>query len=87
MSALHTLDVRLYEVLAGARLPAAERDQVIDLCEYVVGLIPELDLPHPGRTTRSAVHLLLDDLTTSLDVRVRGDLARLCEVAVVRGLD
>lgn len=87
MSALHTLDVHLFEALAGARLPAAERDQVIDVCEFVVGLVPELDVPHPGRTTRSAVHLLLDDLALSLDARVRGDLARLCEVAVVRGLD
>lgn len=87
MSALHTLDVHLFEALAGARLPAAERDQVLDVCEFVVGLVPELDVPHPGRTTRSAVHLLLDDLALSLDVRVRGDLARLCEVAVVRGLD
>ena len=44
MSALHTLDVRLFEALAGTRLSPAERDRAIDLCESVVAMVPELDL-------------------------------------------
>ncbi|TNM40449.1 hypothetical protein FHP29_10370 [Nocardioides albidus] len=86
MSALHTLDVRLYEALAGAGLSATERDRVIDLCDFVVDMVPGSGLPHPGRTTRTAVHLLVGETVPALDAQVRGDIARLCEVAVVRGL-
>lgn len=86
MSALHTLDVRLFEALAGTGLSAAERDRVVDLCESVVALAADIPLPHPGRTARCAVHLLVSGSVPGLDPRVRGDLARLCEVAVVRGL-
>ncbi|KRB78042.1 hypothetical protein ASE01_07690 [Nocardioides sp. Root190] len=84
MSALHTLDARLYEVLAGSGLSAFERERVVDLCESVVAMTA--DLPHPGRTARCATHLLVGTDVTGLDPRVRGDIARLCEVAVVRGL-
>ncbi|MBM0124740.1 hypothetical protein [Pimelobacter simplex] len=86
MSALHTLDVRLYEALAGAGLRAEERDRVIDLCDFVVAMVPGSGLPHPARTTRSAVHLLVGTSVPALDLAVRGAIARLCEVAVVRGL-
>lgn len=86
MSVLHTLDVRLYEALAGAGLTAEERDRVIDLCEFVVAMVPGSGLPHPARTTRSAVHLLVGTDVPALDLQVRGAIARLCEVAAVRGL-
>lgn len=86
MSALHTLDVRLFEALAGTCLSATERDRVVDLCESAVAMAPDLGLPHPGQATRCAVHLLVSDGVPGLDPRVRSDLARLCEVAVVRGL-
>ncbi|MEV5001418.1 hypothetical protein [Nocardioides sp. LML1-1-1.1] len=86
MSALHTLDVRLFEALAGTRLSPAERDRAIDLCESVVAMVPDLDLGHPGQAARCGAHLLLADVVPGLDPRVRSDLARLCEVAVVKGL-
>jgi hypothetical protein len=86
MTALHTLDVRLFEALAGTCLSAVERDRVVDLCESVVAMAPELTLPHTGRAVRCGVHLLVADGVPGLDPRVRSDLARLCEVAVVRGL-
>lgn len=86
MSALHTLDVRLFEALAGTCLSATERDRVVDLCESAVAMAPALGLPHPGQAARCAVHLLVADAVPGLDPRVRSDLARLCEVAVVRGL-
>ncbi len=84
MSALHTLDVRLFEALAGTGLSATERDRVVDLCESVVAIAG--DLPHPGQGARCGAHLLLADAVPGLDPRVRSDVARLCEVAVVRGL-
>ncbi|GAA3546098.1 hypothetical protein [Nocardioides daeguensis] len=87
MSAPHTLDVRLHEELAGAGLSAAERDRVVDLCDFVVAMVPGSGLPHPARTTRSAVHLLVGTDVPALDAQVRGAIARLCEVAAVRGLD
>lgn len=87
MSALHTLDVRLFEALAGTGLTASQRDRAVDLCESVVAMVPELDLGHPGQAARCGAHLLLADALPSLDPRVRGDLARLCEVAVVVGLE
>ncbi len=86
MSALHTLDVRLFEALASTGLSAAERDRVVDLCESVVAMAADVRLPHPGRTARCAAHLLVGGSVPGLDPRVRSDLARLCEVAVVRGL-
>lgn len=85
MSALHTLDVRLYEVLAGSGLPVHDRERVVDLCESIVATVSDLDLPHPGRTARCATHLLVGTDVTGLDPRKRSDLARLCEFAVVRG--
>jgi hypothetical protein len=84
MSALHTLDARLYEVLAGSDLLSSDRERVVDLCESVVATTS--DLPHPGRAARCAVHLLVGTDVPLLDPGVRGDIARLCEVAVVRGL-
>ena len=89
MAALHTLDVRLYQALAYADLSPVEVDRVVDLCDFVVGFVTHPDgpyLPHPGRAARSSVHLMVGESVPALDPRTRGDIARLCEVAVVRGL-
>ena len=86
MSALHTLDVRLLAALAGAHLSPADRDLALDLCDGAVTAVRSLALRHPGRAVREVVVLMLAEETPLMDRRVRGDLARLCEVEVVRGL-
>lgn len=78
------LDARLLEALADARLSAADRDRVVDLCESVVATVTAMDLSHPGRATRSAVVLALDLGVPGVDARTRLVLARLCERAVVQ---
>lgn len=85
MTAPHHLDLRLFGLLATSDLTAAERDVVVDLCTDVVAMTPELDVDHPGRTARSAVQLMLDASLPRLDPALRDHLARLCELAVVRG--
>jgi hypothetical protein len=86
MSALHTLDVRLLAALAGAHLPPADRDLALDVCDGAVDAVRALTVRHPGRAVREVVVLMLAEDIPALDQRVRGDLARLCEVEVVRGL-
>lgn len=85
MSAAHLLDARLYEALADAGLPGEAREHVVDLCTAAVAIALDLGLPHPGRTARSAVQLLVGT-ELALDPATLGDIARLCEVAVVRAL-
>ncbi len=89
MSVLHALDARIHETLAAAGLSALDQDLCAELCEYVVTLLTDPEgpyLPHPGRVARSSVHLFLTDAVPNLAHDIRGDLARLCEVAVVCGL-
>lgn len=86
MTAALVLEIRLYETVSRAGLRAAERDLAVDLCREVVGMVPDLGLPHRGRTARTAVQLLLSQTLPGLERSVRDDLARLCEVAVVRGV-
>ncbi|WP_183098754.1 hypothetical protein [Nocardioides pelophilus] len=86
MTARHTLDLRLFEMLAASSLTAAESDLAVDLCEEVVAMMPDLDVSHRGRAARCAAQLMLDESVPSLDRALRDDLARLCELAVVRGL-
>lgn len=82
MSALQ-LDVRLFSALSGSTLTAAERDLVVDLCESAVATVSGMDVPHPGRAVRSAVLLMLDYSVPSPEIRVRHQLAWLCELAVL----
>jgi hypothetical protein len=86
MTSALVLEKRLYEAISPAGLRAAERDLAVDLCLEVVAMVPDLGLPHQARTARSAVQLLLSQTLPGLDRELRNDLARLCEVAVVRGL-
>ncbi|TQK72501.1 MULTISPECIES: hypothetical protein [unclassified Nocardioides] len=85
MSALHTLDVRLLAALADAHLVPAERDRVLDVCDGAVEAVRGLGVAHPGRAVREVALLMLAEDAPHLDRQVRGDLARLCEVEVVRG--
>lgn len=85
MSALRTLDAQLFEVLAQSGLPAHQRTAAVALCEQVVDLVPTLDVAHPGWAARNAALLMLETGVPGLVPSLRGDLARLCEVAVVRG--
>ncbi|MBM7519088.1 hypothetical protein [Nocardioides nitrophenolicus] len=86
MSAPHTLDVHLLAALAAAHLSPADRDRVLDVCDGAVDAVRSLAVAHPGRAVREVVLLMLGEDAPRLDRRVRGDLARLCEVEVVRGL-
>jgi hypothetical protein len=86
MSVLHTLDVRLYEALAGTHLAPADRDRALDVCDGAVDAVRSLAVAHPGRAVREVVLLMLAEETPHLDRQARGHLARLCEVEVVRGL-
>lgn len=81
------LDVRLYETAAAAPgICSHDRDLVVDLCIDAVAIALDVDIEHRGRTARSAVHLLLGEAVPHLPAGTRGDLARLCELVVVRGL-
>ncbi|WP_370288939.1 hypothetical protein [Nocardioides sp.] len=83
---LDDLDLRLRAALeATSRLDDVERALGVALCRDIVSMVPDLGLPHRGRTARDAVHLLVGTALPQLDPRLRGELARLCEVAVVRG--
>ncbi|WP_183096366.1 hypothetical protein [Nocardioides stalactiti] len=86
MNAHHALDVRLFEHLSACELPAARHDLAVDLCSGIIALLQEMDVPHRGRAARSVAQLMLGESVPDLDPAVRNDLARLCEVAVVRGL-
>lgn len=78
---------RLYETAAAAPgLCSHDRDLVVDLCIDSVTVALDTDLPHRGRTARSAVQLLLTESVPHLAKQDRDELARLCELVVVRGL-
>ena len=61
-----------------------ERRVALSVCVDVVLMAPDLPGGHPGRAARCGVQLLLDLCLPHLDRRLRDDLARACEVEVVR---
>lgn len=81
------LDARLYETAAAAPgICSHDSDLIVDLCIDAVGIALDVDVAHRGRTARSAVQLLLAEAVPHLPAANRGELARLCELVVVRGL-
>ncbi|NYJ00053.1 hypothetical protein HNR19_000751 [Nocardioides thalensis] len=81
------LDVRLYETAAAAPgICSHDQDLIVDLCIDAVAIALDVDVSHRGRTARSAVQLLLAEAVPHLPADNRGELARLCELVVVRGL-
>ena len=81
------LDVRLYETVAAApEICSHDRDLVVDLCLDAVEIALDVDVVHRGRTARCAVQLLLTESVPHLGHENRDELARLCELVVVRGL-
>lgn len=64
-------------------LSSIERRVALSVCADVIVMAPELPGGHPGRAARCGVQLLLDLCLPHLDKRLRDDLARVCEVAVV----
>ena len=65
-------------------LSPIERTVALRVCVDVIVMAPELPGGHPGRAARCGAQLLLDLCLPKLDRRLRDDLARACEVAVVR---
>lgn len=57
---------------------------VIEMLRWALTEVPDLGLPHVGRTVRSAVQMLLADAVPELAVESRDRLARACEVIAVR---
>lgn len=86
MTAPRTLDVRLHEALASSGLSGVEEDRAVATCEAMTSAVVALTVPHAGRAARNVVALALGEDFPALSPTLRGDLARLCEVAVVRGL-
>lgn len=86
MSPRYLLDLRLLGMLAPSSLTVAERDRAVDLCTGIVAMMEDLEVGHRGRAARSAAQLMLETSVPELDPELRGDLARFCELAVVRGI-
>ncbi len=57
----------------------------VELCRWALADVPELGVPHLGRTVRTALQLMLAEAVPELTPEVRNDLARACEVIAVRG--
>ncbi|GAA4813163.1 hypothetical protein ACFQ0K_05280 [Nocardioides caeni] len=75
---------RVVDTIAETPLEPLRVELVIELCRWALTDVPDLDLPHLGRTTRAAVQLLLAEAVPELPASARDELARACEVIAVR---
>ncbi len=73
---------RLLEVAAPG-LGSVQRDRVVDLCLEAIEMAPGLPGEHIGRAARTGALILLDLAYPELDLELRAQLARTCEVLAV----
>ncbi|TWG95076.1 hypothetical protein L615_000500000200 [Nocardioides sp. J9] len=76
---------KVVDTIDGAPLEPLRIELVIELCRWTLAEVPALGLPHLGRTTRTALQLLLAEAVPELPAGARDELARSCEVVAVRG--
>lgn len=75
---------RIVDTIGDGQLEPLRVELVIEMCRFVLVEVPDLGLPHVGRTVRTALQLLLSEAVRELSAGERDALARACEVLAVR---